>query len=406
MARLYKFNETEFTISNLDSNYEIEKINWSRNGDKDKSSFHSISPYLAMFPPALPKYFIKKYTKENDLICDPFSGRGTTALKSRELKRKFIGSDLNPYALVLSRAKIGVATKNELLSFVNSLEQKFNSWIKFRKNANKYLKIEFQELKIYYSAKNLKQLIFLREAIGKNWKNFNDIENMTFGITLGLMHGKIRKDGTSKYFSLDMPNTISMSPNYVAKFSKERKLTKPKNNIFTQIKNAINKKYDNLLSKHFNGNIFEQDALKVNNQIKNNSIDLVVTSPPYLSIVNYTSSNWLKLWLLGYDRKSLKNKIKLSDHLKFDEYLVFITTFLNNIYPKVKKLGYVALVVGDVHNKKLIESIWEKIQFKVKFKLENVYHDDSYLQNKKTTNMLNERKGKATLIEKVIVLRK
>jgi site-specific DNA-methyltransferase (adenine-specific) len=68
-----------------------------------------------MFAPALPEYFINRYSNEGDLIFDPFSGRGTTALRSRELNRKFVGSDLNPYSLVLSRFKISKLKKNNLL---------------------------------------------------------------------------------------------------------------------------------------------------------------------------------------------------------------------------------------------------------------------------------------------------
>lgn len=93
---------------------------------------HAISSYLAMFCPSLPAYFIEKYTKENDVVMDNFSGRGTTALVARQLNRKFIGTDLNPYAYVLTNFKISVLNKNILKKIILL-------WNEYFKNKNYYL---------------------------------------------------------------------------------------------------------------------------------------------------------------------------------------------------------------------------------------------------------------------------
>lgn len=401
MALIFNYKGIKFDFKKPVEPTIDNNIDWSRTGDQDASPLHSISSYLAMFAPAVPKYFIEKLTKENDLIYDPFSGRGTTALKSRELDRRFVGSDLNPYALVLSRAKIATCSKTEALKFVENLETKFEDWNQINENRNKIRKACFKELKIFYSNSVLKQLIFLREY-ASDWRNFNDIENFVFGITLGLMHGQMRKDGTTMYFSLDMPNTISMAPNYVKKFAEEKGLKKPTVNVFLQIKNRINKKYDkSILEKTIYSRLYEKNALETNHEIFDESVDLLITSPPYLSVVDYTNSNWLKLWLLGYERKELRKEIKLSDRLKFNEYIDFITTFLNSVHCKIKPGGHIALIVGDVHEKRLIEEVWSIIQDQVKFKLIRIYWDNKYLQEKKITNMLNKKKGKVNYSTKI-----
>ena len=384
---------------------EIIESNWSRTGGKDKKSpLHSVASYLAMFAPALPEYFIDLYSKEGDLIFDPFSGRGTTALRSRELNRKFVGFDLNPYAFVLSKFKISKLNKKELLDKLKVLEKEFKL-----KQIFFYLKTcqkKYIELLNYYHRKTLSMLIFLREKIGKNWNNNNVINNGILAFSLGLMHGRSKKDGTTIYFSVSKPNTISMSPNYVKNYVKKHNLKKINVNIFEKIKNRIDNKYDKLLNKKYDGKIYLHDATKVNKNIKNNSIDLLVSSPPYLSIVNYTNSNWLKLWLLGYERKELKEKIKLSDNLKFNEYIIFLKNFLNSVHPKLKKGAKACLVVGDVYEEKIIEDVWNIIKDKVKYKFIELYYDVSYLQTRKVTNMLNDKKGKAIRIEKVLVLEK
>ena len=397
-----------FRYENKDFNLDVQppkkniNINWGRTGDR-ASSMHSISSYLAMFAPALPMYFIDKYSKKGDLIFDPFSGRGTTALKAREMNRCFVGSDLNPYAIVLSRSKIAIASKNEILNAINEMENKFLKW----KVKNKFLyrRVEYKELLYFYSPMVLTQLIFIREIYGRKWKTFDDVYNLIFGFTFGLMHGPSRKDGSTLYFSLKMPNTISMSPNYVLKFSKNNNLKKPRLNVFAHITDRVNAKYDEIISKKFNGKLLNQNALDEYKEISNSSVDLLISSPPYLNIVNYTNSNWLKLWLLGFDRKKVKN-IKLSDKMNFNSYTVFITRFLNNIYPKMKNGSHVCLIVGDVYDQRLMELVWNTIQNNVKFKLIDIYWDTNYSQQKKITNMLNAKKGKATTIEKVLVLRK
>lgn len=50
--------------------------------------------HSAVFPIALPSWFIKLFTQEGDIVLDPFMGVGTTALACLELNRKYIGIEL------------------------------------------------------------------------------------------------------------------------------------------------------------------------------------------------------------------------------------------------------------------------------------------------------------------------
>ena len=52
--------------------------------------------HSAVFPYTLPEWFIKLFSKKDDIILDPFLGSGTTALVAKNLGRRYIGIEINP----------------------------------------------------------------------------------------------------------------------------------------------------------------------------------------------------------------------------------------------------------------------------------------------------------------------
>lgn len=82
------------TISNV--------LNKPVNSKNKYSKIHS-----AVFPEWLPDFFIKNFTKINDLIFDPFGGVGTTALSCLKLHRKFLITELESeyYKIIVDRVE-------------------------------------------------------------------------------------------------------------------------------------------------------------------------------------------------------------------------------------------------------------------------------------------------------------
>jgi site-specific DNA-methyltransferase (adenine-specific) len=62
--------------------------------------------HSAAFPEDLPEWFIKLFTKENDVVLDPFIGSGTTAVAAIKLKREYIGIDNNLEYVNLAKKRI------------------------------------------------------------------------------------------------------------------------------------------------------------------------------------------------------------------------------------------------------------------------------------------------------------
>lgn len=62
--------------------------------------------HSAVFPVDLPKWFIRLFTEPGDTVLDPFIGSGTTAVAAIQLARNYIGIDLNPEYVRISRARV------------------------------------------------------------------------------------------------------------------------------------------------------------------------------------------------------------------------------------------------------------------------------------------------------------
>ena len=82
---------------------------------------------------------------------------------------------------------------------------------------------------------------------------------MIGGSLAGIMHGSFRRDGTSQYLSISMPNTFSMSPSYVKKFIEENQLAAPDQDVFECLRDKLARLYLDAIDGP-DGRTFMQDA--------------------------------------------------------------------------------------------------------------------------------------------------
>src|SRR5215207_5362108 len=75
--------------------YELEL--WTAR-QRQACSIHEVS-YRACFKPQLPAYFIERLSEEGDVVYDPFSGRGTTAVEAALRGRRVIANDISPLSM-------------------------------------------------------------------------------------------------------------------------------------------------------------------------------------------------------------------------------------------------------------------------------------------------------------------
>lgn len=98
--------------------------------------------HSAAFPEELPRWFIKLFTQEGDVVLDPFVGSGTTAVVAKELGRNYIGIDKESSYCFMARQQIEGVKKmdeNKIIEFINEHISEFHE---NRLNALKRINIE------------------------------------------------------------------------------------------------------------------------------------------------------------------------------------------------------------------------------------------------------------------------
>lgn len=343
---------------------------------------HGFHKYPAKFFPELPKWLIEKYSKKGDIILDPFSGSGTTNVEALLLERNSIGIDIDPFARFISKVK---TTKLNL----NKLE---------------LAKKTIFKLLLEYNDQHIKDTDIPNFPYIDNWFKPCVIKELTY----------------IKKIISELDTTINIKNFYLLCFS----------SIIRQVSNASNectrtvirKKYVNdimpleTLQKFYDKvvcNIFKytdfhalypagvktkfpcnMDARNI--KISENSIDIALTSPPYINAVDYPRTHQLELYWLGICSNTLVDlkkkhvgtenvyckdykKLHLMDIKELDNKLVAVFEVdprrsyiaykyfndmrknLKEVYRTLKKGGRYIIVVGNNNIRGEVFENWKYI---------------------------------------------
>jgi site-specific DNA-methyltransferase (adenine-specific) len=366
-------------------------LEWKSQPKNMGNALHTMCSYMAMFPPSLPHFFIERYSSPGDTVLDAFSGRGTTALEACFQNRIGIGSDRNPLAYVLTFAKVNVPSKGRIITRLDELENDFNP-------NNFEIKNVERNIKMIFSKYTLGQLLYLKENLV--WKTSN-VDAFITSMILGIIHG-----GSEGYLSIKMPNTFSMSPNYIRKYIKEHNLRKPKRDTFELIRRKLGRCYQKPDTR---GKAYASDARRLT-RIEDDSIKLLITSPPYTRLITYGKYNWIRLWFLGEDVQSVERKLFTTQSL--DKYKNFMTEVLQEFKRVIRSDGKLVLVIGDIQDRNnnminLAEFIWEKSAKPLSFEKVEETCEDVINDGTKVSRIWGNKKVKVvTKVDRVLVLQK
>ena len=361
--------------------------------------FHSMCSYLGCFPAAVPQRLIERFVPKGGYLADPFCGSGTSLVEGLLAGRKVLGVDLNPLALALTEAKVQQVTVAGVVDRLLALANAYRGGVDTEHVPD--------GLRTIYHPRTLGQLVYLRDVLDPRRPEDLFIR----GAILGIMHGKFKKDGrTTAYLSIDMPNTFSMSPNYVEGFVRKHKLKQLPIDVFGKTRLRVEWLLrEGCLPAHPGARVIRGDATRMAQLFSDlgaGKADAIITSPPYLGILRYGAFNWIRLWFLGFEPNSVDRMLDATD--SFDRYLSFMTSFLLSAAKVTRPGAPVVLVIGDVvefgSNLKLAERLWEELSEVVPYRLSGIEIDD-FDDTTKTTRIWGEgKKGQATPRDRILIL--
>ncbi|MBI4669927.1 MAG: site-specific DNA-methyltransferase [Elusimicrobia bacterium] len=334
---------TQIEFIRLDGREYPQYINeyWTSK-QRQADPLHEIT-YRACFKPQLPRFFIELLTKKDDIVYDPFSGRGTTVIEAALLGRNIIANDVNPLSKILAYPRFFVPTARELEGRLSRISM------------NKKAKADM-DLSMFYHPQTEAEIVSLKNYLQER-KDSGKEDNLDAWIRM-IATNRLTGHSVGFFSVYTLPPNQAVKPESQVKINQKRN-QKPE---YRNTKEIILRKFNTLtqfVSEELRARLkvigekarfFSQDARSVP-QIPSRSVHLTVTSPPFLDVVQYADDNWLRCWFNGIDAKEIENKITTSKTI--GEWSGVMGGVLKELYRITKSGGSVAFEVGEVRNGRL-----------------------------------------------------
>lgn len=338
-------------------------------------SLHYANSYRASFKPELPDFFISRFTSPGDTVGDPFGGRGTTVLQAALLNRIGLSNDVNPLSERLAYPKINPVSIEEISERLDAID------------LSKPVDLMHEEdMSMFYHPDTYREIINLRNYLRKNRDDVDRFIEMT---ALSRLHGH-----SNGFFSAYSFPQISIPKVNQAKINQ----TRCQEPDYREIKSRILKKAKTTL---------KSEGLKELRRIgklhklttgdsrdlkgwETGSVNLVVTSPPFLNQVDYVQDTWIETWFCDIPREVVDGKIVQTPDL--NKWADFISETLSELHRVLVKGGLVAMEVGEVRHQGTILNLDEILVNLTCSKAHNMHQfrvKEVFVQSQQFTKLAN-----------------
>jgi len=266
---------------------------------KEISAFsHSYHRYPAKFIPQIVSKLVMQNTLPGEVICDPFGGCGTTLVESKLLGRISYGFDINPIAKLITQTKITPISPSLIK--------------KYREN----LLTNYEIAPLINHERNSKLHYWFADEI------IDELDRIYYSIN------RIKNDDIRRFFLCGFSHILKNCSRWLMKSIKP---TLDKNKIPPQPKDIFLRHIDSMIKKN---DIFYEELKRTGNlkttskmyrcdstkewPMKTESVDLIITSPPYVTSYEYADLHQLSLLWFGDDKNAFKQWNKFSE--EFTEF--------------------------------------------------------------------------------------
>lgn len=290
-------------------------------------TLQQLAPYIGRMKTAMARFLVEEYSQPNQLIADPFCGSGVVPFEAVAMRRRVLAGDMNPYGLTLTRAKLFAPT-----SFDDALRSFEETWNHSRTiaQAGKPDRNIPEWVSRFFHPETLNEALALRDACLER----NDV--FTLACLLGILHHQ-------------RPGFLSYPSSHLVPYLRDKKFPREQfpelydyRDVHSRMLKKIKRTYRRVPTLHAGViDVRDTDACTFP---CSHEVDAVITSPPYMNLLDYSRDNRLRLWFLQGD-KTTPDFPRVNREAAFSSLMARFLAHWNN---HVRPGGHIVLVLGDV----------------------------------------------------------
>ncbi len=294
-------------------------------------SLHYALSYRASFKPELPDFFIRQFSRPGEVVADPFGGRGTTVLQAALLGRRGISNDVNPLSERITYPKVHPVALEDIEARLARIPL----------DQPRDLSRE-EDMSMFYHPDTYREILNLRDYLRTHR---DDVDRFIEMIAISRLHGH-----SPGFFSAYSFPQISIPKGNQIKINQTRGVEPDYREIKSRIlKKARTTLKDGRLEEIIAGGRNVRLTVGDSRDLRDwpdGSVNLVVTSPPFLNQVDYVLDTWIETWFCGIDTRSIEEKVVQTPDL--EEWMQFISDTLSELHRTLVPGGKVAMEVGEI----------------------------------------------------------
>ncbi len=330
-----RYGERAHAIDSLAVPVYEEELWTSR--QRQGNAIHEIS-YRGCFKPQLPNYFLERLSTEYDVVYDPFSGRGTTAVEAALLGRRVIANDINPLSAILTRPRLEVPDLADI--------QRRLHGIRIRASAGADI-----DLSMFYNRRTESELVTLREYLRRRRENREEdaVDRWIRMVATNRLTGH-----SPGFFSVyTLPPNQAVTPDDQLRINRKLGQKPPYRDTralilrkSVQLQNQLTATDRQRLRQAAANAIFLNTDAAATRALPAGGLQLTVTSPPFLDVVQYARDNWLRCWFNGLDAEAISERITMAKTP--EEWAASMSLVFAELYRLTAAGGWVAFEVGEI----------------------------------------------------------
>ena len=321
---------------------------------------HRLHPYLGKFVPQLVEIFLRKYQPRS--VCDPFCGSGTTLVEANALGIDAVGCDISVFNCLLSRVKTAEydlpLLEREIKDILTRVQPELRPTL-FR-NGDEIPKIDNEYLRTWFAPEALSQLLFYRSLIPEY--HYQDVLKI-------ILSRSARSTRLTTHFDLDFPKKPQTEPYYC---HKHRRTCQPTSDA---LKFLTRYSLDTLRRISEFSNLRTDAGVDVvwadARHAEFPQVDAVITSPPYVGLIDYHDQHRYAYELLGLpssEDKEIGPASNGNGRTAVQSYVDAMVEVFSNVRKSVRRGGPMVVVVHD--RRDLYEEIGARLGMETEYRFE------------------------------------